>query len=93
MFTEQKRINPTLQQCIDAGITLGINERSSIIWYEHYAPQGFLFSSGIPMTDIRLAMQRHKNNGTLAGLTNCPRNTLVKPYSLIKSIRVEIVSF
>ncbi len=68
MFTEQKRINPTLQQCIDAGIILGINERDSTIWYEHYAPQGFLFSSGISMTDLRLAMQRHKNNGTLAGL-------------------------
>lgn len=68
IFTEQKGISPTLQQCIDAGITLGINERSSTIWYEQYAPQGFLFSSGVPMTDLRLAMQRHKNNGTLAGL-------------------------
>ena len=68
MFTEQKRINPTLQQCIDAGIILGINERASTVWYEQYAPQGFLFSSGVPMTDLRLAMQRHKNNGTLAGL-------------------------
>ncbi len=68
IFTEQKRIDPNLQQCIDAGIILGINERDSTIWYEHYAPQGFLFSSGISMTDLRLAMQRHKNNGTLAGL-------------------------
>ena len=61
-------INPTLQQCIDAGITLGLIERASTVWYEHYAAQGFLFSSGVPMTDLRLAMQRHKNNGTLAGL-------------------------
>lgn len=68
IFNEQKRINPTLQQCIDAGIILGINERASTIWYEQYAPQGFLFSSGVSMTDLRLAMQRHKNNGTLAGL-------------------------
>lgn len=68
IFTEQKRINPTLKQCIDAGITLAINERASTVWYEQYAPQGFLFSSGVPMTDLRLAMQRHKNNGTLAGL-------------------------
>jgi len=68
MFTEQKRINPTLQQCIDAGITLGINERASTVWYEHYAAQGFKFSSNVPMADLRLAMQRHKNNGTLAGL-------------------------
>lgn len=70
MFTEQSRksIKPTLQQCIDAGITLGLNERASTVWYEHYAAQGFLFSSGVPMMDLRLAMQRHKNNGTLAGL-------------------------
>ena len=68
MFTEQKRINPNLQQCIDVGITLGIIERHSTIWYEHYAAQGFKFSSNVPMADLRLAMQRHKNNGTLAGL-------------------------
>lgn len=68
MFTEQKTIKPTLQQCIDAGIILGINEWASTIWYEQYAPQGFRFSSNVPMTDLRLAMQRHKNNGTLAGL-------------------------
>lgn len=68
MFTEHKRINPTLQQCIDAGIILGINEQASTIWYEHYAAQGFNFSSNVPMADLRLAMQRHKNNGTLAGL-------------------------
>lgn len=68
IFTEQKRINPNLQQCIDAGNILAINERDSTIWYEQYAAQGFLFSSGVPMTDLRLAMQRHKNNGTLAGL-------------------------
>ena len=63
-----KTINPTLQQCKDAGIVLGIIERHSTIWYEHYAPQGFCFSSGVPMADLRLAMQRHKNNGVLAGL-------------------------
>ena len=68
IFTEHKRINPNLQQCIDAGIILGINERDSTIWYEHYAAQGFKFSSNVPMADLRLAMQRHKNNGTLAGL-------------------------
>jgi len=64
-----KTINPTLQQCKDAGIVLGIIERHSTIWYEHYAAQGFIFSSGVPMADLRLAMQRHKNNGVLAGLT------------------------
>ena len=63
-----KTINPTLQQCKDAGIVLGIIERHSTIWYEHYAAQGFNFSSGVPMADLRLAMQRHKNNGVLAGL-------------------------
>lgn len=68
MFTEQKRINPNLKQCIDAGNILGINEHASTVWYEHYAAQGFIFSSGVPMIDVRLAMQRHKNNGTLAGL-------------------------
>lgn len=57
-----------MQQCIDAGITLGIIEQHSTIWYEHYAAQGFKFSSNVPMADLRLAMQRHKNNGTLAGL-------------------------
>ncbi len=68
LFTGHKRINPTLQQCIDAGNILGINEQASTIWYEHYAAQGFNFSSNVPMADLRLAMQRHKNNGTLAGL-------------------------
>ena len=69
MFTEQKKgISPTLQQCIDVGITLAIPEYQSVIWYEQYAPQGFYFSSGVPMVDLKLAMQRHKNNGTLAGL-------------------------
>ena len=75
IFTEQKGINPTLQQCIDAGITLGINEQASTIWYEHYAAQGFKFSSNVPMADLRLAMQRHKNNGTLAGLVKKANKT------------------
>jgi hypothetical protein len=59
---------PTLQQVIDAGNVLGIIEEHAKIWYDHYAAQGFVFSSNVPMVDIRLAMQRHKNNGTLAAL-------------------------
>lgn len=58
----------TESQCIEAAGMLCIPEKTAKIWYDHYAAQDFKFSSGVEMKDIRLALQRHKSNGTLDAL-------------------------
>ena len=55
MFTEQN--------CKDVGICLGMTESESLVFYHHYNAQGFLYPSGIKITNLKSAMWRWKNNG------------------------------
>lgn len=52
----------TKNQCIDTGITIGIPEQQSEAFYTHYAGQGWVFGSGLPIVDLREAMVRWRNN-------------------------------
>lgn len=52
----------TKNQCIDAGITIGISEQQSGEFYTHYAAQGWVFGNNLPIIDLREAMVRWRNN-------------------------------
>jgi hypothetical protein len=55
-------INPTLQQVIDIGITVGLEPEKSEQWYHYYKAQGWRFSSGLEIVDIKSALYRWKRN-------------------------------
>ena len=55
MFTEQ--------MVKDVGITLGMSEPESLVFYHHYNAQGWLYPSAIKITNLKSAMWRWRNNG------------------------------
>lgn len=56
-------INPTLQNCYEAGELLGIEKDYVRQFYEHYQPQGWKWGNGQTITDLRGALQRCKSKG------------------------------
>ena len=52
----------TKQLCLDTGIIIGIPEQQSEAFFTHYAGQGWVFGSGLPIVDLRAAMVRWRNN-------------------------------
>ena len=53
----------TEQMVLDVGITLGMSEPESLIFYHHYNAQNWLFGNGQDITNLKSAMWRWKNNG------------------------------
>lgn len=49
-------------QCIDTGWAIGIPEEQCKNFFNHYNAQGWVFGNGQPVTNIRSAMVKWKNN-------------------------------
>lgn len=54
-------INPTLQECIDVGITIGIPPKESEVFFHHYNKKGWVNGNKTPLTDLRSAMVSWRN--------------------------------
>jgi hypothetical protein len=54
---------PTLQQCKDVGITLGIPEDKSEHFFHHYNAQGWMYPTQLPITNLKSAMWRWQRKG------------------------------
>ena len=52
----------TEQQVKDTGITLGMAENKSLAFYHHYNAQNWLYPYNLPVTNLKSAMWRWKNN-------------------------------
>ena len=52
----------TLEQARAAAVLVGLTEQQAEIWFYHYAAQGFLFGSGLPIADLKAALVRWRNN-------------------------------
>lgn len=52
----------TQAECIDIGISIGISKQQSKDFHTHYSGQGWLFGNSLPITDLRAAMVRWRNN-------------------------------
>lgn len=56
-------INPTLQNCYDSAILVGITNEQAKAFYEHYKPQGWMWGNGQPMCPpLQDCMVRWRNN-------------------------------
>lgn len=55
-------INPTLQEVKDMGIVVGLEPARSEEWFYYYKAQGFKFSSGLEIVDMKSALWRWKRN-------------------------------
>lgn len=55
-------INPTLQQVEDMAIAVGLSPEKSKEWYHYYKAQGWKFSSGLEIVDLKSALWRWKRN-------------------------------
>lgn len=53
----------TEQLCKDIGITLGMSEPESLVFFHHYHAQDWFFGNGLKIKNLKSAMWRWKNNG------------------------------
>ncbi len=60
--SKKESISPSLQEVLEIAPLLGMPEDKAKAWYEHYQPQGFIYGSGLPITELRGALVRWKNN-------------------------------
>ena len=72
MFDAQPRvpvepIAPTEQQCKDAAVLVGGTEADGAAFFVQYAPQGFFWGNGMPITDLKLGLRRFLLNSVKYG--------------------------
>jgi hypothetical protein len=53
----------TLENCIDAGEMVGLENGQSTEFYHHYAAQGWKLGNGMPISNLKSAMSRWKTKG------------------------------
>ena len=57
-------MNPTLQDCYNAAVLVGITEQQAKRFYEHYKPQGWIWGNNVPMCPpLQDCLVRWRNNG------------------------------
>lgn len=52
----------TLERVKSEAVLVGITEQQAEEWHNHYAAQGFVFGGGLPITNLKAALVRWKNN-------------------------------
>ena len=56
-------MNPTLQECYDAAILIGVTEQQAKAFFDHYKSQGWKWGNGQPMTPpLQNCLSRWRNN-------------------------------
>jgi len=61
-LNNRSTIKPTLAEVYDAASIIGISKERAKAWYDHYMPQGFYFANNLPITDLKGALVRWRNN-------------------------------
>lgn len=57
-------MNPTLQDCYNSSVLVGITDEQAKKFYEHYKPQGWIWGNGQPMVPpLQDCLVRWRNNG------------------------------